>query len=262
MQIHVLRDGEKFGPYSEEEVRQYLNQGTLLPTDLAWHEGIDNWIALNELVSGRKSKTPPPPPSRQLPSVKSSFRRKRPIVIYPFIGLILLIILYIASPYYEVYSLRSALIKGDQDQLESAIDFPSVRQSLKEQFKATVAKMVIQGTDDNAMAGMASLVAPTMIDNAVDLYATPSAIAAFVNKSNGNAITTLPENELPASHFLSLSDKLIKHESFESPDSFVIDIDIAKLCFQFYGLRWKLNKIEFNTNFDLLPDGSYLNFIK
>ena len=62
MQIHIMRNGEQFGPYSEEEVREHLAQGLLLPADLAWHEGIDNWAPLSDLIVAPKQKTPPPPP--------------------------------------------------------------------------------------------------------------------------------------------------------------------------------------------------------
>jgi len=43
MQVHVDRGGERFGPYSLEEVNAYLAQGTLLPTDKAWQEGMADW---------------------------------------------------------------------------------------------------------------------------------------------------------------------------------------------------------------------------
>ena len=57
LQIHIDRAGEKFGPYSEEEVRQYLGQGSLLPTDLAWHDGLENWVPLSELAPAQTKAT-------------------------------------------------------------------------------------------------------------------------------------------------------------------------------------------------------------
>ena len=36
MQVHVDRGGERYGPYSLEDVNAYLTNGTLLPTDQAW----------------------------------------------------------------------------------------------------------------------------------------------------------------------------------------------------------------------------------
>ena len=41
MNIHIQRDGQQMGPYPLEQVNEYLAQGTLLPTDPAWHE---DWL--------------------------------------------------------------------------------------------------------------------------------------------------------------------------------------------------------------------------
>jgi hypothetical protein len=63
MQIHIVRDGQPFGPYTEEEVRDYLAEGALLPTDLAWHEGLKDWIAIDQVqLQCAPHRTPPPPP--------------------------------------------------------------------------------------------------------------------------------------------------------------------------------------------------------
>ena len=42
MPIHISRGDESSGPYSLEEVQAYLDQGLLLPTDLAWQEGMED----------------------------------------------------------------------------------------------------------------------------------------------------------------------------------------------------------------------------
>ena len=52
MEIKVNRNGTEFGPYTLEEVNQYLADGKLLPTDLAWHEPTKTWVGLSQLVSG------------------------------------------------------------------------------------------------------------------------------------------------------------------------------------------------------------------
>ena len=50
MDIHITRKGEQFGPYPEEVARQYLQDGTLAATDLAWHAGADGWKPLAEVL--------------------------------------------------------------------------------------------------------------------------------------------------------------------------------------------------------------------
>ena len=62
MPIHISRGDESSGPYSLEEVQAYLDQGLLLPADLAWQEGLDEWIPLSELVRQLPVMESVPPP--------------------------------------------------------------------------------------------------------------------------------------------------------------------------------------------------------
>ena len=63
MQIHIDRQGERFGPYSLDEVNQYLAAGNVLPTDLGWHDGMADWVPVTEIggVEAGAGGTPPPP---------------------------------------------------------------------------------------------------------------------------------------------------------------------------------------------------------
>ena len=49
MLIHIQRDGQQFGPYTLEELNQYLADGSLLPSDLAWYEEVSVWIPMNQV---------------------------------------------------------------------------------------------------------------------------------------------------------------------------------------------------------------------
>ena len=49
--IHVTRKGEPIGPYSREKAKEYFEAGTLLPTDWAWHDGMEEeWKPINEVL--------------------------------------------------------------------------------------------------------------------------------------------------------------------------------------------------------------------
>lgn len=63
MKIHIDRNNEKFGPYSLEDVNRYLADGTLLPSDLGWHEGAEDWMPLNQIEDVITGVKPPPTPS-------------------------------------------------------------------------------------------------------------------------------------------------------------------------------------------------------
>lgn len=49
MEIWIGRNGERHGPYKEEDVRQWLRSGQVSRDDLAWHEGLADWQPLSAL---------------------------------------------------------------------------------------------------------------------------------------------------------------------------------------------------------------------
>ncbi|MDE2714748.1 MAG: DUF4339 domain-containing protein, partial [Verrucomicrobiota bacterium] len=60
--IHITRKGQQFGPYPEDIAKQYLDEGTLLKTDLAWHDGAEGWEPLGKLLAAEEeTKTDEPP---------------------------------------------------------------------------------------------------------------------------------------------------------------------------------------------------------
>jgi rhomboid protease GluP len=50
----ILRDGRQFGPYSLEEIQQYLAEGRLIRTDLAWATEMPQWLPLSAVAGGPK----------------------------------------------------------------------------------------------------------------------------------------------------------------------------------------------------------------
>ena len=62
MQIHINRGGDQSGPYSIEEVKAYLANGTLLPKDLAWQDGMTDWVPISQLNLGTVPQAASNPP--------------------------------------------------------------------------------------------------------------------------------------------------------------------------------------------------------
>lgn len=49
VQIYVFHNGQQMAPLPVEEVLKRLKAGELFPNDLAWHEGLPNWVPLSEI---------------------------------------------------------------------------------------------------------------------------------------------------------------------------------------------------------------------
>ncbi|MDQ2868298.1 MAG: DUF4190 domain-containing protein [Verrucomicrobiota bacterium] len=65
MQIFIGRDGQRSGPFALEEVNSQLAAGTIKLTDLAWYEGLQNWVALSQVPG----VVPPMAPAGSAPVV-------------------------------------------------------------------------------------------------------------------------------------------------------------------------------------------------
>jgi uncharacterized RDD family membrane protein YckC len=63
MEIWIGRDGERHGPYKEEDIRAWLRSGELSRDDLGWREGLADWRPLSVLFPEETANPPPFPAS-------------------------------------------------------------------------------------------------------------------------------------------------------------------------------------------------------
>jgi tetratricopeptide (TPR) repeat protein len=107
MEIHILLAGVQIGPFSEKQVREYLVDGLVSPTDMAKYDGMRDWetvkIVLANLpppqpVATVLSPTPEPPPPTPAaipdrtqpmasPAPQKARRKPGPIVLQPILPL-------------------------------------------------------------------------------------------------------------------------------------------------------------------------------
>lgn len=57
VEIHILRNGQTFGPYSLDQAREYLASGNLVRSDLAWHNATGKWVPLDQIEGVAPSGT-------------------------------------------------------------------------------------------------------------------------------------------------------------------------------------------------------------
>jgi hypothetical protein len=69
MQVHIDRGGQRLGPYSVEQVNSQLSEGTILPTDLGWTDGMADWVTVTQIAgvafadATATAAVPPPTPA-------------------------------------------------------------------------------------------------------------------------------------------------------------------------------------------------------
>ena len=155
---------------------------------------------------------------------------------------------YVAAvPYITVYQMKSAAEARDGEALSEHIEFPSVRQSMKDQMNASFANRMSNEKDlkDNPFAALGTAFAGLMVDKMIDAYVTPAGITQLMSgkrpKSNANegAENTTDSTNKPLAN---------AQMSYESLDKFVIKVknkagEEGKFVLRRRGLDWKLTEI-------------------
>ena len=175
---------------------------------------------------------------------------------WPLIAVVVILALYIASPYYSFWRFTEAVKAGDQKRFESMVDFRAVRESLKKQLRAKLAQgRANQPKQEKSLFGLSDQFAPRLIDTLVDAYVTPSGLAALLaDAKNVNAARAAAGNAEAAPNPgavvqpQEVRDKLgfssVRYAFFTGARDFMIDVDGTKLRFRFSKFRWTLKSIE------------------
>jgi hypothetical protein len=76
---YLARDGQQHGPISGAEMEKIIELGYLLPTDLVWHQGFDDWKPASDAFPKKTEPKPavvpappPPPAAATAPSAPAS----------------------------------------------------------------------------------------------------------------------------------------------------------------------------------------------
>jgi TM2 domain-containing membrane protein YozV len=63
-QWHLSRgDGNKYGPYSDEQMKEMAGAGQVVPTDMVWKEGMAEWSPATTIPGLFPDRPPSPPPA-------------------------------------------------------------------------------------------------------------------------------------------------------------------------------------------------------
>jgi hypothetical protein len=159
---------------------------------------------------------------------------------------------YVVSPFFYVSSLKGAFLAGDSSKLANLVDFPALRDSLKEEVATILTQQTKESPDSNQspFAALTAFVGPAFLNRAVDMYCTPDAIADFVKK-NGQVQSKTPSFiKIPGPSDLDWSK--LKNFSFTGPTSFRIGTNHITLFARLEGFGWKVYRLEVSP--DILED--------
>lgn len=106
--------------------------------------------------------------------------------IHALIGGIIFVAAGAASPYLSVMSLQSDIESKDGESLADKVDFPSVRESLKDQFNLALAKTTMEVSEEgdpwsSAGSVLGAAFASTLVNGMVDTLVTPSGLIELMS---------------------------------------------------------------------------------
>jgi hypothetical protein len=61
MKYLIHRGGQQYGPYGIDELRQFVASGNILPSDMAWAQGMPGWVPVSQILGGAPAPAPTPP---------------------------------------------------------------------------------------------------------------------------------------------------------------------------------------------------------
>jgi hypothetical protein len=169
-------------------------------------------------------------------------------MIVIIIGVVALLLLYVASPYYSIWRFGQILEARDLNALAERVDFPRVRGSLKKQIRDHFIG-VRETKKDDLVAQLLTASGPSLLDQLIDAYVTPDGLATII----GNPAPIRNASSLASLSTLSDQRREIDWSKarlafFTSPRDFAVDHEGITLRFRFNGLGWKLREIDLNLD--------------
>lgn len=86
-----------------------------------------------------------------------------------------------ASPYLALNNLKRAADARDTQTVNQYVDFPALRESLKQQVAGLLTRRLDAHSNGNPLAAIGAMIGVVLIGPLVDAYATPDGVAALLN---------------------------------------------------------------------------------
>lgn len=169
---------------------------------------------------------------------------------FVFLGLIVVAlgIGFYFTPHFSIYNLKKAADNKDSVALSDYVDYPSLRESLKANINAKMAKEVFKEKESNPFQVLGAALATLFIDRMIEVFITPESIAIMMNgekprlektESVQNSKTSSEESNIETlrsyENFNRFVVKIKKKDSPEGPIELVFKRDGI--------ISWKLSAL-------------------
>lgn len=168
-------------------------------------------------------------------------------------GLLVIFAIYLyASPYIALYNIKNAAEQKDADKLSGYIDFPSVKQSVKDQVKAAMVEELAASDEQDGFEALGTMLAAAMIDPLVDGLVTPDGVALMLQGQKLDFDSSNDSSEDKAKINNEDIDYKAGYLSFNRFKVQIIDADDSDESLDVImhrdGLSWKVTRISFSLD--------------
>lgn len=152
-----------------------------------------------------------------------------------------------AGPYLAVADIKRGIEDKDSERLAERVDFPILRQNLKDQLKVTLLKSATEELEENPFGALATGFATTLVDGFIDAFVTPAGLASLMEgeQPSVGAMPSYPTSSTP--HDPDQQQALFKNARYryDSLSRFSVWVPVkdgqeTRLVLQRDGLSWKL----------------------
>jgi hypothetical protein len=106
----------------------------------------------------------------------------RPLVVTVLVIVVVAVLGYAyASPYLALNRLKRAADERDAQTVSEYVDYPALRESLKDQIAGLLTRKIQARANGNPLAALGAMIGVALIGPLVDAYATPDGVAALLN---------------------------------------------------------------------------------
>ncbi|MGB1342214.1 MAG: DUF2939 domain-containing protein [Pseudomonadales bacterium] len=159
-----------------------------------------------------------------------------------------------AGPFMTLNSIKASIETSDSVQLAEDIDFPAVRQNIKEQLSTALATEAASELSDNPFAALAVAFSDKLVEGLLDTFVTPTGITSLL--SGENPFSDEPEIEVREEDQQQQLAELWENSRFtyESTDRFSIWVKSenraeVRVVLKRDGFKWRLTNIVLPDNF-------------
>ena len=106
----------------------------------------------------------------------------RPLIVTVLVIVVVAVLGYgYASPYLALDRLKRAADERDAQTVSEYVDYPALRESLKDQIAGLLTRRIQARANGNPLAALGAMIGVALIGPLVDAYATPDGVAALLN---------------------------------------------------------------------------------